>query len=508
MAYRYVTKDEMNELDQIRKEHVDEKSIIFSDEIRKLKELIDSHADHDTIVLQNNKVSEADMHLHFARFPLSVISQYTPKNDRIRMKQMDPTSVTNTIYPYPISYITVNPYLVEDQYVRSIENPEAKIKSHVIFSPQIVVAKKKVANNDDAVYSLNPYPTYPSKPYDPTENKPSKYYGKVMIASFKRGAPRPTAPDSSFEKINVTSSQGKQVKERRDFSPMTFIKGKYLKKYINFEAYWQSAKVFGNNVDNRSIKKWWESLTVSMGAKTKHPSIKKGTEVLYSIFDVDGNGNEEKLLYIPARKKVYVPRYYDLMKNTPSAIYWKNEVQNGMNVIIYDLDGPKNSDGSPTIEEVTLELLREKIEDPKHPFGHGYVVAAWLLGIGYENYTGDYNLENQDAKEIIEEDVKDEDVKDEESEVDEESKLESKLEVESKLESKLESESESESEVESESESESEVESESQEMESSTNEDTPIVNFTRKDQPTQTQVKKGGFAEKLQASVSKDSILP
>ena len=32
-------------------------------------------------------------------------------------------------------------------------------------------------------------------------------------------------------------------------------------------------------------------------------------------------------------------------------------------------------------EEVTLELLRRKIEDTRFPFGHGYVVAGLLAGV-------------------------------------------------------------------------------------------------------------------------------
>jgi hypothetical protein len=48
---------------------------------------------------------------------------------------------------------------------------------------------------------------------------------------------------------------------------------------------------------------------------------------------------------------------------------------------VSDFDGPRDADGQPLIEEVTVDLLRDKIEDVAHPFGHGYVVAAKLLGI-------------------------------------------------------------------------------------------------------------------------------
>ena len=53
-------------------------------------------------------------------------------------------------------------------------------------------------------------------------------------------------------RVNVTSAQGKQNKNRRDFSPMTFVEGGY-EGFSNFEAYWQSGKVF-ENVDTKRFK--------------------------------------------------------------------------------------------------------------------------------------------------------------------------------------------------------------------------------------------------------------
>jgi hypothetical protein len=36
--------------------------------------------------------------------------------------------------------------------------------------------------------------------------------------------------------------------------------------------------------------------------------------------------------------------------------------------------------------EVTQEMLMEKINDTRFPFGHGYVVAAWLAGLEPKDY--------------------------------------------------------------------------------------------------------------------------
>ena len=58
-------------------------------------------------------------------------------------------------------------------------------------------------------------------------------------------------------------------------------------------------------------------------------------------------------------------------------------MRNGEDVVIYDFDGPR---GSVTCIEVTLVSLIEKIEDGRFPFGHGYVVAAYLADIPIEEF--------------------------------------------------------------------------------------------------------------------------
>ena len=61
-------------------------------------------------------------------------------------------------------------------------------------------------------------------------------------------------------------------------------------------------------------------------------------------------------------------------------------IAGGEDVVVYDFDGPRTREGEVTCEEVTLELLREKIEVVSHPFGHGYIVAGILAGIVPSEY--------------------------------------------------------------------------------------------------------------------------
>ena len=53
----------------------------------------------------------------------------------------------------------------------------------------------------------------------------------------------------------------------------------------------------------------------------------------------------------------------------------------GLNIIVYDFDGHRTLDGGVTCLELTSDVLVEKINNTRFPFGHGYIVAASICGI-------------------------------------------------------------------------------------------------------------------------------
>ena len=208
------------------------------------------------------------------------------------------------------------------------------------------------------------------------EEKKEEKKGKVFIASMNlRGkwAEKPVGTTC----INVTSAQAKASKNRLDFSPMTAIEGGY-RRFYNFESFWQSGKVF-EHVKEEKTKDFWLNCKE---AKRRFPGS-KGKKVLHSRFL---HLPSEKMDYITSRKRVYVPEYFELMKDKEMACFWKDQVEAGENVVIYDFDGPRLEDGDVTCLEVTQKMLQEKIKDPRFPFGHGYVVAAWLASLSPDKY--------------------------------------------------------------------------------------------------------------------------
>ena len=198
--------------------------------------------------------------------------------------------------------------------------------------------------------------------------------GKIYIASMNMRGKWAEPLDNNTIKLNVTSAQSKTNKNRLAFSPMTPIKDGY-KGFWNFESYWQSGKVY-ENIDIEKTKKYWLNLKE---AKRRYPGS-KGKKVLYAIWE------NEKLDYIQSRIKVYIPEYYNLIKNSDVLKYWINEYNNGKIITIYDFDGPRMEDGNVMCSEVSKELLNRKLFETKFPFGHGYIIAGAIMGLELNDY--------------------------------------------------------------------------------------------------------------------------
>ncbi len=155
---------------------------------------------------------------------------------------------------------------------------------------------------------------------------------------------------------------------------MTEIPGGY-KGFWCFENYWQSGKVY-EGIPLEKSRKWWLDLKEP---RRKYPPG-KGKRVLYSMFD------GVKRDYIESRKEVYVPEYTAITEGKATLEKWRDMLDNGTSITVYDFDGPRADDGTPMCEEVSASYLRKMINDARHPFGHGYIVSALLLGIKPERY--------------------------------------------------------------------------------------------------------------------------
>lgn len=116
---------------------------------------------------------------------------------------------------------------------------------------------------------------------------------------------------------------------------------------------------------------------------------------LFSMAENDDGTWSEPLDYIQGRKRIYVPTYCDLASKESKYTELRNMLDRGKNILIIEIDGPhqesldyyktKYGVDDDFIQSDTMlateENLRIMLNDPKHPFGHGYCLAMSLLGV-------------------------------------------------------------------------------------------------------------------------------
>lgn len=140
----------------------------------------------------------------------------------------------------------------------------------------------------------------------------------------------------------------------------------------------QAGKIYQKELDGNGIlvNKFYEerykmyALTKeNKNRRRKYPKSSHGVPIssIYNGIVVD---------YIKSRKKVYIPMYIELIKNTEEYKLLLQKVNSCENIFIVGLDGW--SDYEKEINEVTI---KEAIDNPKYSFGHDLVICGLLKGI-------------------------------------------------------------------------------------------------------------------------------
>ena len=94
----------------------------------------------------------------------------------------------------------------------------------------------------------------------------------------------------------------------------------------------------------------------------------------------------ECLDYIASRKKIYCQVYLNLVKREPLYSQLQEKVNRGEKLQICDVDGPVYDNYYPNNEVIndSININQDNIKcflnDPKYPFGHGFVLAIALIG--------------------------------------------------------------------------------------------------------------------------------
>ena len=104
-------------------------------------------------------------------------------------------------------------------------------------------------------------------------------------------------------------------------------------------------------------------------------------------------GSLTQLDYIQSRIEIYMPLYMNSVKKEPQFAELKQRLQSGENLLIIDVDGPHQESLSYYQEKCgvstdfidqnsivcTKENMAIMLNDPKHPFRHGYCLGVALL---------------------------------------------------------------------------------------------------------------------------------
>ena len=236
--------------------------------------------------------------------------------------------------------------------------------------------------------------------------------GEIRVAKkLPRGvkdARNPTIP--GVKNIDATSGSGNKIDghaARLHFSPMFLGPVDEHKVFgvpretalvaQNFENYWQYGKAFPalKHLDpSGKVNAAWLAFRAKGYKKQggdRHPAGTKTDRVKF----VDSQGRrhfeystattsvylDQQMDYLTSRKRIYIPVYAHLVSQRPAFRALRAQVDAGMCVQVLDFD--VLAGGSHV---VSAGFLRQRVNDPKAPFGHGYVLAALLAGIPLEEW--------------------------------------------------------------------------------------------------------------------------
>lgn len=138
---------------------------------------------------------------------------------------------------------------------------------------------------------------------------------------------------------------------------------------INVENAWQFSKVFEYYTDEQGEPderyfKWakdgWDD------TKAHRYPMGKGVKPLYSYW------NGEKLTYVEARQRIYIPLYAVAVQKTSAFAKLKKMHEEGQDLYLWDFDSYDHKACNMSFEQV--------ITDPNKKMGHAFVIAMLLEG--------------------------------------------------------------------------------------------------------------------------------
>jgi hypothetical protein len=238
--------------------------------------------------------------------------------------------------------------------------------------------------------------------------------GKVLVAKYFPGKDVPAAPPGFVNALIHTSpstlggplspyllkdEEGRILENVWQFSKFYAHVSKQripLSKYHKDTIVWEHPEEEHANIDTKrdglvipNDAYWaWREKGMRNKYAVRYPNGFEGRkQCICSIRVIDGQ--HIRLGYIEGRKQIYCAEYARLAPRTDAFKKLKTLLDNGTNLQIIEVDGPDPSLTFPPYDQIskdnpglliTEETIRMLVNDERKPFGHGYVIAALLLG--------------------------------------------------------------------------------------------------------------------------------
>lgn len=162
------------------------------------------------------------------------------------------------------------------------------------------------------------------------------------------------------------------------------------------ENAWQFRKVYAEHMDGDAVLasyRAWREAGLRAAKPNRFPLGKgKGPTTRFFLTD-DGR----RLGYVPSRKEFYVPTYIEAVRRS-DAFEALRRAAAERDLILLDFDGPCKGSmpyyraaygdaaaaalgdvAGAGLMDVTMANLGLMLNDPRHPFGHGYALAMALM---------------------------------------------------------------------------------------------------------------------------------
>lgn len=165
---------------------------------------------------------------------------------------------------------------------------------------------------------------------------------------------------------NVTSCSTDFCKELSPFllGPVDLYDGYVSKKMENA---WQYTKVYEKFTDNGEPTDsyfFWFYNGITKNSADRYP-MGRGAKPLYSLWD------GEKLDFVNARKKIYIPLYSKLARETSAFLRLKELYERGQDFCLWDYD----------CWSLDTRPMEKILNDSKISVGHGYILKWMLEGL-------------------------------------------------------------------------------------------------------------------------------